>query len=278
MKRFVILVSVLLASLASAAWEQQTTANATPLNNKPVYYDTFNQKWLDPAKWLVGWGPECGLSLECVREIQNNKLRLAVREFGATDSDYGSPWSNVDLYFVNPNAINSITADATLRRFDAAGCSATNDAGYTHAFVGINGSYFNTGSGEYADDVTDGVVITVNLGDPTSMDLSNWMAGSGLGVSTHLGTYPIGTPLTETIAWDKANHQFISVVKVKDAPSPGIPVVIPYNVPDTAQPAYPLRSFNVNAGPSNCTSAQTFAYVEAFFENVQINVPLPPAH
>ena len=38
-------------------------------------YDNFNEKWIDPARWLTG-APGCwGLSLECVRQIQNGHLR-----------------------------------------------------------------------------------------------------------------------------------------------------------------------------------------------------------
>lgn len=117
------------------------------------YYDTFNQKWLDPAKWLAT-GPFCWGGLECVREIQNGQLRLAVRNFGATDSDSGLPVSESEVDFVNPNAINSITADVALSSFSGVGCSTNNnDKDWTHMELAIGGYFFNTGTGDPADDV-----------------------------------------------------------------------------------------------------------------------------
>jgi hypothetical protein len=101
----------------------QTTAKAQPSvtdsiapSARPAYYDTFNERWLDPAKWLTGL--YCGpTTLECVREIQNGQLRLATRQFGATDSDSGIQFADPALFFSNPNTINSIASDITLQSF-----------------------------------------------------------------------------------------------------------------------------------------------------------------
>jgi hypothetical protein len=83
----------------------QTTAKAQPSvtdsiapSARPAYYDTFNERWLDPAKWATGI--DCGaLTMECVREIQNGHLRLALRNFGAANSDSGDQWSWTGLTF-----------------------------------------------------------------------------------------------------------------------------------------------------------------------------------
>jgi hypothetical protein len=137
--------------------------------------------------------------------------------------------------------------------------------------VSVGGSYFNTGSGDYADDVMDIVALVVDPSNPKTIGVSNWMAGSGLGVSTDMGSYPVGTTLTATITWDKANHQFISAVKVKDDPSQGMRVVVPYYVPDTNPPKWNQRWLGAAVYGTNCTSAQTFAQVEVFYDNVMIN-------
>jgi len=70
MKRIVILVAILLTFLASAAWAQQPRGKEDDRHGKPVYYDTFNEEWLDPAKWLAD-GPYCWGALECGREIED---------------------------------------------------------------------------------------------------------------------------------------------------------------------------------------------------------------
>src|ERR1700757_4177572 len=99
--RKLLLLSLALTSLAASAQLSSTlTPNAQPTNesgpqsvnrlavNQPQLpgggslYDDFNGMWLDPAKWLPT-NPQCwGNVLECVREIHNNKLRLAATNFG----------------------------------------------------------------------------------------------------------------------------------------------------------------------------------------------------
>jgi hypothetical protein len=177
MKRIVILGAVLFTSLVSAAWAQQPTVNGMGQSVKPVYYDNFNEKWLDPAKWVVGWGPWCDNSLECVREIQNNRLRLAGRNFGATDYDSGTQLSDSELFFVGGNTINSITADVTLSSFTGVGCS-TNDTDKTHTQVSIGGRFFNTGSGDPNDDALAQLILWVDTTDPTTINVGNWSAAS----------------------------------------------------------------------------------------------------
>ena len=144
----------------------QTTAKALPSvtdsiapSARPAYYDTFNERWLDPAKWATGI--DCGaLTMECFREIQNGHLRLALRNFGAANSDSGDQWSWTGLTFINPNGVNIITADVTLHSFSGTQCS-TNSGAWTHASVEMGGNYFNTGTGDPYDDVSDLVAVTV---------------------------------------------------------------------------------------------------------------------
>jgi len=243
---------------------------------RPVYYDTFAERWLDPAKWLTGL--DCGpLAMECVREIQNGQLRLAVRQFGATNSDSGFQYADPALYFSNPNAINSIASDVTVHSFSGSSC-ATNTSAITRTVTSVGGVYFNTGSGQQVDDVNDMVFFLIDTNNPKIIHVINWMSGSGLGVSTDMGSYPIGTTFTATIGWDKANHQFISALKVKEDPSQSVRVAVPYYVSDTNPATWTQRSLNAAVDTANCSSVQTFGQVEVFYDNVMINVPLPPAN
>jgi hypothetical protein len=268
-----VALSILVASLAFANWAQQPTA----LSSRSVYYDTFNEQWLNPTKWIPN-GPGCerGFTMECVREIQNGRLRLAVRNIGATDSDLGSQFAESDVYFVNPNSINSTTADVTLSRFSGLACPANTDQP-SRTIVKIQGNFFNTGSGDPVDDISDEVDMWVDPSNPKTMIVGNWFTGSGLGIGTPIGNYPLGTPLRLYNTWDKANHQFISVVQVIGESDPGKRVVVPYTVSDTTLPAYAEKQLTTFVYSQNCTSAQTFAQVEAFFDNVMINVGPKPA-
>ena len=56
-----------------------------------VLYDNFDERFLDPTKWEGQFFGACSTvtALECVREIQDEKLRLAARIQG---------WPNVGRY------------------------------------------------------------------------------------------------------------------------------------------------------------------------------------
>jgi hypothetical protein len=241
--------------------------SANPNNSKANYYDTFSHKWLDPAKWLIN-DPGCMRTLECVRDIQNGKLRLALRSFGANDSDLGDQWDWSTLLFANPTSINSITTEVTPRGFDGLLCS-TNPGVLTRTQIEIGGVFFNTGSGDVWDDVADTVYLWTDASNPNTISVGNFLSGNGWSNGADMGSYPMGTKLTVHIAWDKANHQFVS--SVTDENGPGKSVVVPYSVSDTAAARNPQRWIDAGVNTANCASAQTFGEVETFFDNVMIN-------
>jgi hypothetical protein len=272
---FILIMLLVAVGLAQSAGGQ--TSSPQP-NYSQQWYDRFDGKWLDPTKWVT-FGPGCslGFTMECVREIQNGRLRLAVRNFGATDSNWGSQFGESDLYFVSPNTINSITTDVTVSQFSGVACPANADQP-TRTIVKVTGSYFNNGTGMINDDVEDDVFFWIDPSNPRSMMVANWMTGSGQGVNTLIGYYPLGTPLTVTNTWDQANHRFISVVRVKGDSGPGKRVVVPYSslyTSDTMLPYYPYKQFTTMVFSQNCTSVRTFAQVEAFYDNVMINAAPP---
>ena len=101
------------------------------------------------------------------------QLRLAVRQFGTTNSDSGFQFADSVLYFSNPNAINSITTDITLRSFSNTSCS-TNPTAVSRTMTSVGGVYFNTGSGQSADDVNDMVFFLVDTNSPKTISVINW--------------------------------------------------------------------------------------------------------
>jgi len=50
------------------------------------------------------------------------KLYLAARNIGSNGGNTGIQWSQPDLFFVNANAITSITADVTVRSASETNC------------------------------------------------------------------------------------------------------------------------------------------------------------
>ena len=86
-----------------------------------------------------------------------------------------------------------------------------------------------------------------------------------------IAEYAIETSLTVTNSWDQRNHRFITVAQVKGDPGSATRVAIPYSVADTALPAFGYKQLDSSAYSLNCTSTQTFAEDEVFFDNVIIN-------
>jgi hypothetical protein len=260
----VLSLGILLFALAIPSWGQSTGRS---------YYDTFSDQFINPDKWWAT-GPFCdqGRTLECVREIQNGHLRLLIRNMGGGASDSGFQFGSDELFFNNPETVHSVTTDVNVRRVNLVGCSTSTDGQPTRTVVKVQGTYFNTGSGDPADDVTNDLYFEIDASDPTTMSVGNWLASAnGLGYGVPIGTYPVGTPLIVTNIWDKTNHRFISVVKVKDESGSTKRVVNPYSVSDTTPAVNPARGLSILAYSLNCTSTQTFAQTEAFFDNVIVN-------
>jgi hypothetical protein len=267
-----IIGTCLFVCLTTVVWAQLSPVPVPAANAKPAFnpgmYDNFNSTWFDPAKWVV-IAPSCARTLECVREIQHGKLRLALRNVGYSDTDSGDQFSYDELYFTNPGAIRSIKADVTVMSFSGAQC-ATNPGGWTHASVEVGGSYFNTGTNDANGDVSDIIALVVDPNDAKTVNVSNWLSGSNLGVSTEIGSYALGTPLIATITWDQTNHRFLSSVKVKGETGSGTQVVVPYSVSDVTPAVQALRFLDAAVDTANCTSAPPIARVEALYDNVVV--------
>ena len=254
-----LLKCVSIVLLAANAWIpsafgqsglQQTNSPQSQLSWSEKLYDNFNGKWLDPTKWQAA-NPSCwGNILECVREIQDGKLRLALRSFGASNSDSGVQWSESEVYFVNPNALTSITADVNVR-FRGTACP-TNDTGpRTHTQNQISGNFFNTGTGDSTDDMSVILMIWVATVDPVtrvSVVWGNpWPAPFTV---VPVENYPLGTELTATLTWDRANHQFMAKTRAKDDEGPWAQVEIPYSISDTTPTGKPDEGSSNKPGDS----------------------------
>ncbi len=257
MKSIRIFAVVLLATLSCAA---QTT----------TLYDNFKGKLLDPSKWSASSAcfTNNGLELECVREIQNGKLRLVHRNFGNRDTDTGYQFGSANVFFANPSLIKNITADVTLMRIDESPCLVNPAFG---GGASIDGTFFNTGSGNQSDDVGGHLAFQRNSSTPEGQVFvfGQISQGNNFFAYTPLGNVPIGTPVTATLTWDQPNHQFLvswvnSDTEVKTA------ATIPYSLADTTPATDPAKDLRASTFPANCTASQTSVYIETLFDNVYI--------
>lgn len=235
-----------------------------------ILYDDFNQGLLDPLRWIAGGA--CYSSnyqeMECVRAIQGGSLLMAHRNFGQRDSDVGNQFGQASLNFANPASIKKITTDVVVRAIAEVPCAANPQAG---GQVQINGTFFNSGSGNASDDVGASLAFTHAVTDPKGEVFVWAQIFQG---STYFGFVPIGNvsfgdTVTTTLTWDKANHQFIAAA-TDHVNNVKMQITLPYSFSDGASAINPSRNFGVVNFPGNCTKNATWGYTEATFDNVRV--------
>lgn len=254
---------VLLVSLSHMLHAQQPPSNL-------VLYDNFDERFLDPSRWSLSGACASPSVLECVREIQDDKLRLAVRSYGATNSNHGNGFASSELHFANPIPIKTIAAALTVRQASGTGCPANTANSGGHAI--LQGSFFNSGTGNPNDDVQALLffnhLATDRQGDLFGVALLHWEGQFFGGVG--LGALSVGQKIVAQLSWDQPHSQFVAswtdVLTGKMTQ-----VFLPYTMPDTTPPAAPDKLIGVRTFPPNCVGTQmTFADLDATFDTVWI--------
>jgi len=235
-----------------------------------VLYDNFNQRFLSPTKWATSSPCFTWTVLDCVREIQNGELRLAVRGYGKKDSNEGSQYGESELHFIRPTPIRSIAAQLVIRRTNALGCAANPDGSHAHALIA--GSFFNSGSGNAADDVQAFLIFDRYSSDPQGVSAAqafmSWQGQFFGGVS--LGSVSLGQTIIAHLQWDRPNHQFVASWTDVDT---GIvtQALMPYTMSDTAPPVAPDKLLGVRAFTPNCLGTKMLSTdMETTFDDVMI--------
>jgi hypothetical protein len=231
-------------------------------------YDNFNEQFLSPAKWATSSPCFTWSVLECVREIQNGQLRLAVRGYGAKTSNVGTQYGESDLHFINPTPIRSIATQLVVRRTSALDCPANPEGSHAHAL--FQGNFFNSGSGSATDDVQALLIFDRFSTDPagvlSAQAFMSWQ-GQFFG-NVSLGTVRVGQSVIAQLQWDQSNHQFLASWRDVDS---GVvtQASMPYSMSDTTPPATPDKLMGVRAFTANCLGTKMLSVgMEATFDDV----------
>ena len=277
------LIVLACVSCVSPGRAQQTTTQATDIRETQaphgaIVYDDFNHKWLDPTNWAAAapngatsnYTEACYYStnvLECVREIQNGKLRLAVRSYGARNSDEGTQYGESKIIFTQP--FTSISADVVVRGTKSSNCAANTSESWTQAM--FTGRFFNSGSGDPNDDVDGHLTVASSTADPGILNVSSFLFWQGqyFGFVT-VGTVPVGVPIRASLQWIPSGHKlragFENLITHQYFAAD-----VPYSMSDTTPPTGYWDGLYVQAFPVNCTAQQTSSQIEATFDNVVLN-------
>ncbi len=263
---------LILVFLLSSLWARQSQ----PLASERLY-DDFTRPWLDASKWLTL--PTCSATifldttaslnlLDCAREIQDNKLRLLVKAYGNAVSDEGRQFGPSELYFINPNAVNSIAATLRVNRVDAVACPSNSTASFGQTILG--GNYFNPATGDPNDDVAAILIVehaAIDTAGTLNVGALVFSPNAFYGFS-HLGTIQFHELLTAKVQWDQPNHRFVFTVASASLRSTDS---IYYSVPDTMPAVGAIKLLAARAFAPNCTTEHTTADIEVLFDKVAIN-------
>jgi hypothetical protein len=259
------IVFALTASLTLSSFAQQIQSSSGLR-----LYDSFDQHFINPAKWYTQW--QCGSPavMECEREIQDGQLHLRVRAYGSTTNNDGSQFGTSSI-FLTSSSVTDIAAQAVIQETNAQGCPALTGAG-THGQALLAGSFFNGGGGTADDDVQAYLQFDRYSTDAPGVVLVGGFLkyqGQFFGNVT-VGSVNVGDHVFVELKWDKANHRFVERL-YKSSTNTWSEQSLPYTIPDSVPAIAPYKQLSANVFADNCVGTQTFADMGINFNNVMTN-------
>ncbi len=241
-----------------------------------VPYDKFGTTQLDPVRWS---------DAERSRMLVAGTLRLVQRDWGPTTSDAGTTGNSWSDSLTRGGRVTQLRAAVRVGVIDMTGC--INNATPTLVRARVMGTFFNSGNRSPGSNVGDvfaqmylsrasnsvdapGVLrVEGRVLMCTSSDCNN---ATPIGSTVALGTAQAGVYTFLQIEWDKANKQFLF------SRDKGVATPLPYNdIDDSADPGNPFKSVGTRTDVANCASGpRAFGYVDARFDNVQVNASAKP--
>jgi hypothetical protein len=246
----------------TSAWGQ-----SSPLH----LYDNFDAAFLNPAKWSTNW--QCGTAvLDCVRDIEDDALRLKVRGYGATNSSDGTQFGNSELFLTKTNATD-IAAQVVVHRSYTDNCSTNNGVGHTQFLLW--GAFFNGGGGTSNDDVQ--AFLQLDRGsDPTNTPPGQVLVGGFLEYQNQffgdvgVEWVNVGEKFTIELVWDKPNHRFI-IRSTRPSQGTVTESYMPYTVSDVTPAVGAFKGISARAFPANCLGTRTSATLDVAVTKVMTN-------
>ena len=244
------------------------------LGQSAAVYDNFKGATLNPNKWVGA--PICNQNstLDCVRYVHGGSLHLGATSYGLANTNTGQLFDTSYINFANPLTQASMDAEVTIPTSNAVACASNPTP--AHSQFLLSGSFFNTGTGNFQEDVQAYVIIE-QFGGPTSPLSASAFGGIGFGGffgNVSLGAVAPGETVHVTLRWDAPASQF--VVSLTHTGAPAIIASIPYSLANALPPAIPQRLLGVRNFVPNCTAASTVAAMTAQVGKVLVNSPNTP--
>lgn len=262
--RSILLLAALAANLLSAPAAQAIEPFKV--------YDRFNDRPLDPDRWLDG---------ERARFIRGGGLHLMQRTWGAGDADFGFTSMNWNNNFSNPATITEMRARVTVNALEVNACPSNPAVADSRAR--IIGGFFNVGTPTPGSQVGDAIAQVRLIRLSNSPDAHGVLHVQGVlsvcttpdcagafnvGNIVDLGTVHIGTPTTVQLQWDKPGKTFYFAREGAGHYSG----TVAYAQSDASPPSLLFRQLSTRVNLASCQSApRVSGMVDARFDNVFVN-------
>ena len=244
-----------------------------------VLYDHFPQGFLDETKWGASQTTAGAMILDCVREIQGDRLQMSNRAFGNQGSNSERSTATVRISSRGfPGGLTTARVSIKVEGVEATGCSNNS----TLARAQLVGNFFKIS--EETNGVKDHVLGVIQIQRSSdSADQENILDVSGVMVQCldpdclaanptpkALGQVKLGQWATVQIEWNEAGKEFIFALDKKP------PQSISYSDNGwTVHALYPGQyqgiNLEVQGKIANCTAERQMAFVDADFDNVFVN-------
>ncbi len=240
-------------------------------------YDNFSSQWIDPTRWAAV--PTCSATpfldttaslnlFDCIRAVQGGQLRLMVKAYGRADFDIDRQFGPSELYFANPNAIQSISVTFRIAHAAPTACPSNSTPSFGQVLVG--GNFFNPGTGDPKDDVSVIMIMQRQATDPKGV------AVTGAGVYSQnafygwvdLGKRNVGETISAAISWNPTGHFFAFRMAGASGIRQG---QVNYTVSDVMPPVAAMKLLAARAFVPNCSTQLSSADMDVYFDNVYTN-------
>lgn len=257
------LAVMLSMTFSYATWAQQSAPQ--PAHKLHGVYDTFNGKSIDPSKWISNFPQPCGTgsALECVREIEDGRLHIRVRNYGADTADQSNNPAHLGLLLTAPSGVMDIATGVVVRKASAQGCPDT-DAG-PRGQIGLVGAWFNRGqAGAAADDVFANIYLETSS-EPGVLAVVGHVGFDSFPV----GEVRVGERVILELVWEQPNHRFIARLIRLDHNTVAVESM-PYEDPDGMPPVAQVKGLFLFTYAPNCSGTRPFIDVDTLFDNVTV--------
>ena len=227
-------------------------------------YDTFSEGPISPSKWSTG-AQMCGTAntFDCERRVENQKLVFDIATYGSRNTSSGINVDGVSLAIQNFPIYKGLLAKVEFNSFTSIGCAA--NSSYSHPQFIMTADSFNTGGGDFADDVRPILIAEHPSGSHAGLAVSAFVAyQSGFFGNIYFGQYALSTEHTFSLYWNRAKSRFDFAVD-------GVTKSIPYTLKDATGPNYPNGSVGINNFVPNCQASATEAAMLATISSVSVS-------